>query len=240
MSKQPQGKFMAKSYKNVGKKLYTPEHYQFADRHEQLHFISRYPLAQIVTVVPSAHQNPAIEATITPLFHQGSDLELNFIGHIAKRNIQSQRIADGADVLALFLGPQAYVSPNWFNVENTVPTWNYVALQLRGTLCIENDHRQLMHTLRITCSHMESEHFIGDTARQWNMDSVDPKLVDKLSHMVTAFSIKGVTLEGVKRLSQDKDYQDMQSIMAGLRQDNQPASKEIVKLMENEILKNSR
>lgn len=230
---------MAKSYNNVGQKLYVPEHYQFDDRREQVQFIAQYPLAQLVTALPGKQQGLDLQATITPLFHQGADTELNFIGHIAKRNQQSQHIEDGAEVLVLFMGPQAYISPNWFRVDNTAPTWNYVALQLRGTLHLEDDHQQIMHTLRTTCLHMESESFIGRGDYQWNMDHIDPALVDKLSRMVTAFSIKGVSLEGVKRLNQDKDYQDMQSIMAGLRQDNQPASNEIVKLMENEILKHS-
>src|ERR1700729_1397013 len=69
------------------------------------------------------------------------------IGHMARANPQWQS-AHGQSVLAIFPGPHAYISPTWYESENVVPTWNYVAVHVYGTFQVVEDHQETVEIVR--------------------------------------------------------------------------------------------
>ena len=74
---------------------------------------------------------------------------------MARANSQ-WRTAGGQRVLAIFHGPHAYVSPTWYESDNVVPTWNYVAVHAYGTLRLIEDRDRLVNLIRRTVERYES------------------------------------------------------------------------------------
>src|SRR5579863_8885676 len=111
--------------------MYIPRRYEEKDVEKVYAFIRENSFAILVTVLDGL---PV--ATHIPLLlekdEQGRDA---LVGHIARGNEQKGSFAAGAKVLAIFPGPHAYVSPRWYTQMN-VPTWNYMAVHVYGTLTV--------------------------------------------------------------------------------------------------------
>ena len=106
--------------------MYIPSWYSVADEPTLFDFIDRHPFGLLVT-----HQDGQSVATHLPLLLDRGGRSLR--GHISRQN-QQWRGLDGQQVLAIFNGPHAYISPTWYQSEKTVPTWNYVAVHVYGKL----------------------------------------------------------------------------------------------------------
>ena len=211
---------------NVGVKSFIPSYYRFNTRQQLLGMIAERPLAQVTSV-----SRDEVMASATPLFHCLRDGEESFFGHLAKRNPHASVLRDKQPVLALFVGPDAYISPRWFQEHWTVPTWNYVSVQLRGELSVVTDRVDTWDILNRTIQRMEnSPQFDSDTA-PWSLNDAPGELVERLSEMVVAFRIRNCHLEGVQRLCQDKSPVDFRSIREGLSEQLRPGSQEIARLM---------
>lgn len=76
------------------------------------------------------------------------------IGHMARANRQWKSFADQT-VLTIFNGPHAYISPTWYEAENLVPTWNYIAVHAHGSVKITEDESVLLEVLQKTVSEYE-------------------------------------------------------------------------------------
>ena len=84
-------------------------------------------------------------ATHLPLLVDVVDESVILTGHFAKANPHWQQ--SNEEVLVVFSGPHAYISPTWYEAENTVPTWNYVAVHACGPLTLIRDQERLMEIL---------------------------------------------------------------------------------------------
>jgi transcriptional regulator len=231
--KPDSGAFLARSRDDVGQGVFVPEHYGFTERAALLQYIAAHPLAQIFSAAGGD-----LRATATPLIHiaDGADKSgLTFIGHIAKRNPHGAAITAGAAALALFVGPGAYISPRWFVHNKTVPTWSYVSVQLRGRLEPITDIDAVMAVLSKTVDHLEAEEHIGSDDMPWSLAEASTDLVERLRQGITAFYFRGESIEGVRRLNQDKDIVDMRSIMAGLAKSPQQDAYLIAEMMAQNI-----
>src|SRR5690606_3576711 len=102
--------------------MYVPPSFRPHDHEVLQAFMRRHSFATLVSQLDGVPF-----ATHLPLLHRaqvGSDGQL--LGHVARANPQWQELA-GQQVLAIFNGPHAYVSPTWYGVKDAVPTWNYQA-----------------------------------------------------------------------------------------------------------------
>ena len=217
------GEIYRRTGADAGKQVFIPDHYVFDSTAEMLNFIEQHPLAQILTT-----DQQGFKASATPLIQVGEPNELEFIGHIAKRNPQAKSILNGIDVMALFNGPNAYVSPRWFKINNTVPTWNYLSIQLRGTFEVITEPQELFKVLRLTIEHMEQ--LTG--GEPWVLEQAPQELVNRLAKMIVAFKFHGTSIEGVKRLAQDKDVTDIRNIQHHLQHSCQSGAQDIASLMQ--------
>jgi transcriptional regulator len=111
--------------------MYIPRRYQEKDREKIFSFIRENSFAILVSL-----QDGLPVATHIPLLleanHEGEDV---LSGHISRGNDQKLSLMNGAKVLCIFPGPHSYVSPRWYTQLN-VPTWNYIAVHIYGTLRI--------------------------------------------------------------------------------------------------------
>ena len=106
--------------------MYMPRHFSNTQESELFEFIEQLGVG---TVITSGKQG--VIANEVPLL---LDAERRCLwGHLAAPNSQLQELAEGGELLINFLGPSAYIPPNWYQSANMVPTWNFVSVQVRGT-----------------------------------------------------------------------------------------------------------
>lgn len=143
------------------------------------------------------------------------------LGHIARYNPQWQGIAEqGVAAMAIFLGPQAYVSPAWYpgkrDDPRQVPTWNYLAVHVRGTLRIFHDGQRLFDLLRRLTERRESAR-----AEPWKItDAPADYLREQMRHIV-GLELRIEKLEGRCKLSQNRNAADREGARAGLASGNE-------------------
>lgn len=196
--------------------MYCPEHFTETNPDEIAALIQTHPLATLVS-----QTDTGLVANALPLLRQGEVL----IGHIARANPLHEDVADGADVLAVFHGPDAYVSPNWYpskaQTHKAVPTWNYQLVQVAGKLRFHHDaatKRRVVHAL----THRFEQEVNGTQA--WNMgDALQEFLTEKLDAIVALrIEITGITAKS--KLSQNRSEADQAGVRDALGPGNDVAS----------------
>ena len=122
--------------------------------------------------------------------------------HLARSN-PIARAALPAKALVAVSGPDAYISPDWYGVQDQVPTWNYVAVHLRGTL-----HPMPIETLR---DHAEalSARFEADLLpkKPWVSTKMTEGVMDRMMRMIVPFRLFVETVDGTWKLGQNKEPQ---------------------------------
>ncbi|WP_321488989.1 FMN-binding negative transcriptional regulator [uncultured Hyphomonas sp.] len=157
--------------------------------------ILEHPFAVISAV--SDGQPVAAHAPVLPS-GEGEALSLRF--HLSVANPVTKALLAGSSVLAVFTGPHAYVSPDWYGLEDQVPTWNYISVEAAGPVTRLDDAamRQLIDDL--------SDHFEADLAPKpiWKTAKMTPALLEALYRGLVAFDLRPQRFEGIAKLNQDK------------------------------------
>ncbi|MCV6624038.1 MAG: FMN-binding negative transcriptional regulator [Cellvibrionaceae bacterium] len=218
----------AKSMQDVGQHVFIPEHYQAEDSQELINYIAANPMCQL-----SCANNSRVLSTTLPLIPCPQN-EGSYIGHMARRNPMSELVGSAEELLAVFVGPEAYVSPSWFTQRHTVPTWNYYTVQMRGHWQALNSAEDIAMVMEETVIYMEALLAEEAAHKPWQLATVDPDLYQGLLHGIVAFRFKPSCLEGIKRLNQDKDIRDINAIMQGIAASSQRQSSDVVELMKRQ------
>src|SRR4051812_7069478 len=101
--------------------MYTPKHFEVSDLAEMHAFMDRWSFATLVTGDGGHLLGSHLPFLIDP--ERGAQGML--MSHMARANSQWQTFAQAGEALVLFQGPHAYISPSWYTVHPSVPTWNY-------------------------------------------------------------------------------------------------------------------
>ena len=203
--------------------MYNPAH--FAEgRTEVLHALIRQrPLATLVTSGPEG-----LEASHIPLIldRQGGLLR----GHLARANPQ-WRALDASPVLAIFQGPEHYVTPSWYAAKRehgkVVPTWNYVAVHVWGRARWYEDPARLLRHLHELTNHNEASF-----EAPWGVDDAPPDYIEGLTKAIAGFEISIERMEGKWKLSQNRSESDQQGVVQGLEGVASPRSLELARVMK--------
>ena len=186
--------------------MYIPAH--FAEtRTEELHRIIReYPLGVLVT-----HGDDGLDADHIPMeLDAESGPHGTLIGHVARANTLWQRCPTGTQVMVVFRGANAYVSPNWYpskhETHRQVPTWNYEVAHAHGTITVHDDERFARRVVaRLTRRHEATE------PKPWKMGDSAPEVINEMLQKIVGFEIAITSLVGKVKLSQNKEMRDRQS-----------------------------
>jgi transcriptional regulator len=141
----------------------------------------------------------------------------NFRFHLARSNRIAPHL-DGARVIASVMGPHGYVSPDWYaDSRNQVPTWDYIAVEIDGTLA-ELGRQALVEQIEALTAVHEAE---LAPKPAWTMAAVDPILRDKMLNALCVFELKVEAMRGTAKFSQNKSDDDRAGVRAALiAQDN--------------------
>lgn len=154
-----------------------------------------------------------------------SSAPLGFLfGHVSRAN-PHWRSLSGEEVLAIFSGPHAYVSPSWYADDDVVPTWNYVAVHAYGVAELIDDETDVLAILRRTVDRYERRR-----PEPWSYADDDP-FIRRLAAAVAAFRIRITRLEGKWKLSQNHPDERRRRVMGALSQANDANAQAVAKLM---------
>jgi transcriptional regulator len=108
--------------------LYVPAAFRIEDRRELVDFIEHHAFGTLV----SSGASGLHVSHIPFLVDMQADGAVRLLGHVARGNDHWRALEDATDVLAIFHGPHAYVSPTWYETGPAVPTWNYAVVHAHG------------------------------------------------------------------------------------------------------------
>ena len=140
-----------------------------------------------------------------------SDDRATILTHVAKANPWWRAVRDGDEVLALFLAASAYVSPSNYpsrlEKPGVVPTWNYVAAEVRATLKVHDDPAWLGRQVRVV-----TEQFEADRSPRWHVDDSSPTYVDAQLKAIVGIQLEVTAITGKAKLSQNRPAIDHDSV----------------------------
>ena len=155
--------------------------------------------------------------------------ELVLQGHIARANPLSKQDIVG-DVIAIFQGPGAYISPNWYPSKKVhgkvVPTWNYAAVHAKGKLQFIDDPTWKLNFLNMLTNEQES----GQDS-PWSVSDAPAEFVHNLLGSIVGFEIAVKELSGKWKLSQNQPEENRAGVVAGLTKEGDSASKTLALFM---------
>ena len=191
--------------------MYQPAHFVEQDADALLALMTSAPLATLV------RGGAELAADILPLEVERVGAGWRITGHVARANAL-WREADGQPVLAIFQGPQAYISPNWYPSKaqhgKAVPTWNYTMVQVHGTLrAIEDPQWLRAFVTRLTERHE------GGRAMPWHVADAPDDYLAAMLKAIVGIEIEVTKLEGKFKLSQNRSAEDRTGVVLGLESD---------------------
>ncbi|MEM6555588.1 MAG: FMN-binding negative transcriptional regulator [Pseudomonadota bacterium] len=180
--------------------------------------VRRNPLA---TIAANGEQGPTI--AIVPLVW--NEDEACLIGHVGRQNaLWTGLQGQASSVSAVFRSADAYVSasayPSKAEHGRVVPTWNYIAAEIRGVLTFKTKLEDIRESVSRLSDQMEAPR-----SSPWAVSDAPPSYIDRLANAVVAFEIKVRELKGVRKLSQNKSDADRVGVVADLKKQNSDAER---------------
>ena len=151
-------------------------------------------------------------ATHLPVQYDPEGEQGTLLGHMARTNPQWRHFGDD-EVLTIFPGPHAYVSPRWYETELAVPTWNYAAVHVYGIPRIITDHARVCALLQSMTDEYESS-----ADAPWTGD-IPAEFRDSLIESIVAFEIPIGRIEAKFKLSQNRPAEDQQRVLSSCETD---------------------
>lgn len=170
------------------------------------------------TVFAATPEGPRVAHT--PLISTGAGA-VQF--HLSRSNALTRHL-EGATALIVVNGPDAYVSPRWYDNRDTVPTWNYVALELEGRVR-RMDDAGLEAFLHAAIAKHEAR--LG--GEPWRAEESSDRVWSGLFRGIAGFELDIAAWRPTLKLTQSKTADERLRIAAGLEQAGHPALAEYVR-----------
>ena len=158
-----------------------------------------------------SHGAAGLVASHIPFLVERRDEELHLLGHLARPNPQVEDLSVSREVLAIFSGPHAYISPSWYADGPSVPTWNYVDVHAYGRLQLVEADDWLGRLLR----RLSDRHEAGNPA-PWRMRDLPEAYLAGMLKGIIGLDITVTRLEGKFKLSQNRPAVDRPRVIAAL------------------------
>lgn len=172
-----------------------------------------------------------VQASHLPLLLAPDEGEFGTLyGHFARANPHWRDLQGGAEALAVFSGPDAYISPGWYPAKaehgKVVPTWNYIAVHARGPVeLIEEPERLLQIVSRLSDQHESGRE------RPWAVSDAPREYLDSMLRAIVVFALPIRSLEGKWKLGQNRSAADQAGVRDGLAASPSPGDRELAARM---------
>ena len=207
--------------------MYIPSYFSEPDGERVAHIIEQYGFA---TLISSTEGNMHI--THAPLMLERTHgTHGTLVGHIARANPHASVLLEGRDgstVTALFHGPHGYLSPTWYEAPG-VPTWNYAAVHVHGTVRIIDDKDAKWTIVKQLAAQYEPA-----TAEAWDPEAKRDQWW-KLLDAIVGFEIEISNIEAKFKLSQNRIPKDQENVIARFEAGAHPDGAAMAKLMRENL-----
>lgn len=205
--------------------MYIPPAFNEPDLNTLHSFIERFSFG---TLVSQVGQTPF--ATHLPfLLDRTSGPKGTLIGHTARANPQCHEAREQS-VLAIFSGPHAYISPTWYESQDVVPTWNYVAVHAYGKIQKIEDLSELRELVKKMTAYYERT-----MPQPWTFDGTST-YAERLLSQIVGFRIEIDSLEGKWKLNQNQPIERQEKVIHALKQGTDENSQDVATLMRAKLM----
>lgn len=208
--------------------MYLPPYFHERDIETLRQFLHQYSFA----LLTSQSGSEPFATHLPLLFDEFPAPHGSLLGHVARNNPHWQ-MAEGQTVLAIFQGPHAYISPSWYQAPQVVPTWNYVAVHVYGTLRCIQDERETWDLLRRTVEKYESAR-----RQPWSIDSLEIDWATQLARGIVGLRIEVERMEGKWKLNQNHSAARRLRVIDELRRSGTHDEMKLAELMERRSSQN--
>ncbi len=197
--------------------MYSPPYNRVEKRAEVLEFMRANNFVLLVT-----GKNAALHASHLPVMLHEEKERIFLDMHMARANAQWREFS-GAEVLVIFFGPHAYVSPRWYEEKERVPTWNYAAVHAYGVPELLEDRK---------AKHASQRRLIERLDPQWlpQFDVLREEYVQRMLGAIVNFRIPVTRLETRWKLSQNRGRREQELIAAELEKSSDPTDRALAAL----------
>lgn len=190
--------------------MYIPPHFLELDASEIASVLTHAPLACIV-----AQTEQGLVANHIPLLAAPDG---HLIGHVARANDMHRLIPHGHEVLAIFRGDDAYITPNSYpskaDHHRHVPTWNYQAVHIHGTIAFQHDDHAKRAAVGLL-TRLHERRVNGDAA--WKMSQAPADYMETMLASIVAFRITVTRTLAKSKLGQNREQRDLAGAVDALQ-----------------------
>ena len=200
--------------------MYNPPSFKVDDISLITRFIHAHGLASIISTVNGVPQVSQLPVLLN------EDENGNILrSHMARANEQWKHFDGSREVLCVFQGPHAYISPSWYKSSGAVPTWNYATVHAYGIPQIECDERVVRQILQDTAEKYESRMSVP-----WRMNFPEETL-HALQKAIVGFSIRVTRFEAKFKLGQNRSGEDQSGMIDALTGSEYAGDRELAKFI---------
>jgi transcriptional regulator len=207
--------------------MYIPKHFEVTDDKVLHELIHDYPLATLVTTSEHGLNANHIPMHFTVMPKPYGTLQ----GHVARSNPLLGDIDRDNQSLAIFHGPNAYITPSWYETKKehgkVVPTWNYVVVHAYGILQIVDNPEWLRTQLETLTDQNESQF-----SEPWAVTDAPSEFTEKLFESIVGIEMKITKLVGKWKVSQNQPLENQLSVIKGLKDNQQQEMADLIKKNE--------
>jgi transcriptional regulator len=212
--------------------MYIPEHFRLEHLDDAAELVASVGAADVVTV--DATGRP--ESTLLPILWDRAPSGLDapyglVLAHAARNNGQWHQVAPGSRALAIVRGPQAYISPRWYASDaadgRVVPTWNYSAVHLSGTVEVVDD----VERVRGLVTRLTAWHEAGRRV-PWTPESAEPAYLEGMLSAIVGVVLHVDRVEAKAKLGQNRSEADVAGAVEGLRAQGRAESDSVAASMQ--------
>lgn len=183
--------------------MYIPPFNRVEDRQSINAFIQAHGFATLIT----GDRGEIVASHLPVLFDEQANV---LRSHMARANGQWKHFATSEEVLCIFHGPHAYISPSWYEMQHTVPTWNYAVVHVYGKPTIV-DEAQLKQIVLDTTEKYESS-----MPKPWTVP-LSEKEIDGMLKAIVGFKIDVNRVEAKFKLGQNRSREDQEKMLRNLQ-----------------------
>lgn len=204
--------------------MYIPQSNRIEDPQKAHDLMEAHGFATLVTQkdgIPWASHLPVL------LDRTGSG-EVRLRSHMARANEQWTHFESGQEVLCIFHGPHAYISPSWYAAEVAVPTWNYATVHVYGHPTIEECGEALLKIVEDTAAKYESR-----MPEPWAMNAPEAT-VKSLLRAIVGFTISITRMETKFKLGQNRSQEDRDGMLKALEDSPEEEARALAKFIRKQ------
>jgi transcriptional regulator len=208
--------------------MYSPAYNQLEDRAELTEFMRANSFVVLVTGTGGT-----LHASHLPVQVMVDGEKLRLDMHMARANPQWKEFFDDQEVLVVFPGPHAYVSPRWYEEKERVPTWNYAAVHAYGTPKVIDDKDRKLESQRKLVAALDP---------QWlpRFDALRREYVDKMLDGIVNFEIAVTRIETRWKLSQNRSRREQELIASQLERSADSSARALAALTRRHLVDEGR